>query len=586
MKIAFKKVLAAVFAGSLLFGALTGCNFGTGGGAGGSSGEEKLNHIDYTGNSVQMASALKIGWNLGNALDASSCDSWAYSAGNSLEYSWLPHKQPASRDLIKAVADAGFKTIRIPVSWHNHMNKTSYKIDSVWMNRVKELVDWSLEEGMCVIINIHHDNLTEEQIKSHPGFALSKDADIQKKSKAYIKTVWEQISATFADYDNRLVFELLNEPRCIGESCEWGFYSNLADSKAWNDIITSYEQVGLNAIRKSGGYNTSRYVMAPAYAASDSTLSYYKLPEDCVDKCLMLSVHAYTPSDFCLEGETTDYSANKTRIENAISGQFTSLKNNYVSKGIGVVIGEASASDKDNLSSRVSWANYFFEKAKAAGTPVVVWDNEQAVAMGATAGGENHGYFNRVTCEQTWPTMIAAMMDKVGTDVVTVPETPVTPIGPATVATPGTSDDPTDTPEAPAGEVVIFDASTASAPAGTSIVTIGGVKYLKVTPNGYETNFEITPVNVSSGKKIVVTMKADADTTGVQAKVKAMIGWDAICAENTDPTMSPLSATAKDYESTIVTSGAVSRIQPMVQNTSNWSARSDTAIYISKIVAK
>lgn len=580
MKISLKKILSVVFAGSLLVGAITGCNMNANTGSG--FNDEKLNHIDYTGNSVQMASALKIGWNLGNALDASSCDAWAYSAGNTLEYSWLPHKQPASHDLIKAVAAAGFKSIRIPISWHNHMNKSTYKIDASWMSRVKELVDWSLDEGMCVIINIHHDNLSESQMDNNPGFALSKDEEIQKKSKAFIGTVWQQICNTFANYDNRLVFELLNEPRCIDTDWEWGFYSNLADSKAWNDIITSYEQVALNTIRKSGGFNTTRYVMAPAYAASDSTLNYYKLPEDCVDNCLLLSVHAYTPSDFCLEGATSDYDANKSKIENAISGQFTSLKNNYISKGIGVVIGEASASDKDNLASRVKWANYFFEKASAAGAPVIVWDNEQAVSMGAKVGGENHGYFNRATCEQTWPSMITAMMNKVGTAAVEVPATPDSPIGPATPVTPVDTPDP----ETPAGDVVVFDASKDAAPAGTSIVTIDGVKYLKVIPDGYSTSFDIPAVNVTAGKKIVVTMKAEANTTGVQAVVKVMIGWDPICAENTDPAMNPLSSTAKDYESTVVASGAVNKVQPMVQNTSDWSARSDTAIYISKIIVK
>lgn len=600
MKINLKKALAVLFAGTMLF---TGCNFGTGNGGSGSYDTEKLNPIDYTGNSIQMSEALAIGWNLGNALDASDCGDWAYNEGLKMEYSWLPHKQVTSQALIKAVSAAGFKTIRIPVSWHNHMSKSTsdYKVDSAWMNRVKQLVDWSLAEGLNVIINIHHDNLTEDQIKNNPGFCISEDADIQKKSKAFIGSVWEQICKTFKDYDNRLVFELLNEPRCVGTDWEWGFYSNIGDSKKWNDIITAYEQVALNVIRKSGGYNTSRYVMAPAYAASDSTLSYYKFPEDCVKNCLLLSVHAYTPSYFCLDGEYTDFDAYKNPYSGAtakseIDGVFNSLNNNYVKKGIGVVIGEASASDKDNLDSRIKWAEYYFAKAKTVKIPVVLWDNEQAVAMGATAGGENHGYFNRVDCTQTWPSMITAMMNATGTTTATVPAVPETPIGPATSVNPET---PGDDPVTPSGEIVIFDAATSEKPdVSCEIVTIGGEKFLKYTPVGYS-NFDLkTPVSVAGKSAIYATVRAEDNTSDYQIVVKCidatkgatkevgMFGMSSDGSYELSITFSPCSTTAKENSLPIVAGSTVTRVMVAVQETKNYSAVKDIPVYIKKIVAR
>lgn len=434
MKINLKKMFTALFAGSLLFGAITACNMNANTGSGGATTDVivKVEPFEVSDNPVQMAKNMKIGWNLGNAFDAngvinaSNTSDWAYNEGLKLEYNWLPHKQATSRNLIKAVRAAGFNTIRIPVSWHNHMSRTStdYTIDSAWMNRVKTVVDWSLEEGMCVIINIHHDNLNDDEMSSNPGFCITTDTDLQAKSISYIEKVWNQIATVFKDYDNKLVFELLNEPRCVGTAMEWGFWNNdqgnnAGKEKVYCPIITKYEQAALNVIRGTGGNNTTRYVMAPGYAASPAYLSSYTLPvEPAVSAAngksrILLATHAYTPTDFCLDGAKSDYDSNKSVIESAITSEFNNLKTNYVAKGIGVVMGEASASDKNNLDSRVKWANYYFAKAAAAGIPIILWDNEQAVSMGATAGGENHGYFNRVTCVQTWPSMIEAMMKTV-----------------------------------------------------------------------------------------------------------------------------------------------------------------------------
>lgn len=357
--------------------------------------------------SVDFAKSMIIGWNLGNAFDASGTDDWAYNEGLKMEYNWLPHKQPTSQKLIKTVAATGFNTIRIPVSWHNHMDKATYKIASAWMNRVKEVVDWAIAEDMFVIINIHHDNLTEDQMENNPGFCVSETEALQTTSKAYIKTVWEQIAEAFKDYDNHLVFELLNEPRCVGT--DWEFKETIG--RQYNSIITAYEQVALDVIRSSDGNNPTRFVMTPAYAAAPTTPAAYTLPKDTAKDKLLLSVHAYTPYDFALDGDKSDYDTNKSYIETSITSVFNSLSTNYVKKGIGVVMGEASASDKKNTESRIKWADYYFTKAKAAGIPVVLWDNEQSTTDTAKeAGGENHGYFNRVTCKQYYSAIVNAMM--------------------------------------------------------------------------------------------------------------------------------------------------------------------------------
>ena len=367
--------------------------------------------------SVEMAKNMAIGWNLGNTLDATA--DYTYNgtyyfisnAGLNTETNWGMPK--TTKAMITAVKNAGFKTIRIPVSWHNHITDTNnYTIDSSQMARVKEVVDYAYSQNMCVIINIHHDNMAISKMTDYYGFALTDDSTIQTKSKSYIEKIWTQIATTFASYDNRLVFEVLNEPRDI--EGEWTGNEWWTNNSAVFEVITAYEQVAIDAIRAVSG-NEDRYLMVPGYAASgsdNSMLALYTMPTDTATDKLMLSAHAYSPYAFAMSDttDTTFDSSDKSSLDSI----FAYLKTNYTDKGIGVVMGEASASDKNNLSDRVAWSTYYFTKALEAGIPVVLWDNMVTVDNGGDINsGECHGYLNRNSCQWYFPTMINAMMQAV-----------------------------------------------------------------------------------------------------------------------------------------------------------------------------
>lgn len=361
--------------------------------------------------SVEMARNMAIGWNLGNTLDAYQGN--VQNAGIETETSW---GMPATtEEMITAIKNAGFKTIRIPVSWHNHISDTNnYTINFNWMARVKQIVDWAYTKNMCVIINIHHDNLAISKIKDNIGFALSDDTEIQTQSKKYIEKIWTQIATEFSNYDNRLVFEVLNEPRDIdGEFKGNEWWTN---NKDMFDIITAYEQVGINAIRAVTG-NENRFIMVPGYAASGSDgsmLALYKMPTDTAQDRLLLSAHAYSPYNFAMNDLTDTVFGNDDKV--SLDSIFSYLKSNYTDKGIGVVMGEASATDKENLSDRVAWATYYFTKAKEAGIPVVLWDNMVTAAnedKNRINIAERHGYYNRNSNTWYFPTMIQAMMKAV-----------------------------------------------------------------------------------------------------------------------------------------------------------------------------
>ena len=399
--------ITAMFMASLLIFNI-GCDNGSSNNS--SNNEETITVPDYDcgkftpgSTSVEMAAKMAIGWNLGNTLDATNWENKA-NAGLSTETGWGMPK--TTKEMIDTVHKAGFKTIRIPISWHNHISDTSnFTIDADWMARVKEIVDWAYNQDMCVIINIHHDNFKASELVEGRGFALSKDTDIQTASKTYISKVWTQIATTFANYDNKLVFEVLNEPRDV-DGVEFGNEWNYSGKDAC-DIITSYEQAGLDAIRAVSG-NENRFVMVPGYAASGTNVNMLKnfaFPTDTATDKLILSGHAYSPYIFAMgDKEHTTFTDG---YDGELSSIFSFLKTNYTDKGIGVVMGEASATDKKNTAERIKWVNSYYSKAKDSGIPVVLWDN-----MNNTGDdiAEHHGYFNRNSKSWYYPSIIVAMM--------------------------------------------------------------------------------------------------------------------------------------------------------------------------------
>ena len=356
--------------------------------------------------SVDMAHSLRYGWNLGNTLDAYSDK----PLGLDTETCWgMPR---TTKEMIGKVKNAGFYSIRIPVSWHNHVNSKN-KIDKKWMARVKQIVDWALEAKLYVIINIHHDNLTPEQVKSgKAGFCLSLDSNLQSKSISYLTTVWSQVAETFKDYDHNLIFEIMNEPRRVDESTEWGF-PNQKESKIWNDMIKNYEQQCLKVIRESGSKNSDRFVMCPEYAASPYFLDYYSLPEDSAKDRLVLATHAYDPYDFCMnKGSNNKFTSN---VESSVNYLFKMLAEKYTSKGIGVVMGETSASDKNNLADRIKWTKCYYGNANKAKISVILWDNNVTVAKGGDIdSGECHGYFDRNNLSWYFPDILSAIRESYG----------------------------------------------------------------------------------------------------------------------------------------------------------------------------
>jgi endoglucanase len=345
---------------------------------------------------------MQFGWNLGNTLDATHWND-DQNAGLTTETGWGQPK--TTQEMIKGLKNLGIKTIRIPVSWHNHISDNNYSIDSSWMSRVKQIVDWAYNEEMYVIINIHHDNYNSKNNNFKYGKGFYPSEEYKTESLKFITRVWEQICQTFNEnYDDRLVFEVLNEPRLQGDAHEWGYQSSCATCKEAMNVLNEFNQAALDTIRASGGNNANRLVMIPSIAASPDHAfsSDFKMPTDSAENALALSVHMYTPYDFAMgvPGGEKFTSGHKGTLDY----YFNKLNNLYVSKGIPVVIGEMGATNKDNLEDRAAWFGYFVQHSRKYGITACVWDN--GVAEPSKTESEKYGYYNRTKQEWYFPLLM------------------------------------------------------------------------------------------------------------------------------------------------------------------------------------
>ena len=357
---------------------------------------------------------MGLGWNLGNSLDATG------GSGLDTETSWSNPK--TTQALIDKVKSLGFNTVRVPVSWGKHVSGDNYTIDSAWLARVKEVVDYCYKNDMYVILNIHHDTKSSESA-SGAGYYPSSSA--YSSSEKFVTSVWSQMSEYFKDYDYHLIFETLNEPRLIGTGCEWWFdkWNIPSEVKDAIDCINKLNQKAVDTIRDTGSNNKGRLIMCPGYDASidGATVSGFKLPTDISGNKnrIAVSVHAYSPYNFAMNVGSGSTSAYTSSIKSELRDLFSTLKSNFRDKGIPVVIGEFGSTDKNNTAERVKWATDYTALAKKNNIPCVLWDNNAfAVYNGSSIvlNSEYHGYINRKDNTVTSPAkdVIEALMKPYG----------------------------------------------------------------------------------------------------------------------------------------------------------------------------
>ncbi|MGD9249406.1 MAG: cellulase family glycosylhydrolase, partial [Desulfobacteraceae bacterium] len=308
---------------------------------------------------TQVADEMTIGWNIGNSLEVPDGETaW----GNPL----------VTQQLIDAVRGAGFNTIRIPCAWNSYADQNTLEIDTSWLARVKEVIDYGYANGMYVILNSHWDN---GWLEENPFYSAQQE--VNEKQAAY----WTQIANYFKDYDEHLLFAGTNEVRAD--------YS--APTDEYIEVQQSYLQTFVDAVRATGGNSASRTLIVQTYNTNIwYGLEHFTLPDDTIEDRLMVEVHHYDPYDFTLNTNNTciywgspypSQSACTWAQESYIDDLFSRVSEQWTSNGIPVVMGEygaikrTSLNDADAIASRNYWLTYNTAAAKQNGVIPVYWDN-------------------------------------------------------------------------------------------------------------------------------------------------------------------------------------------------------------------
>lgn len=325
----------------------------------------------------QLMKLINMGWNIGNTMDALGGETgW----GNPV----------ITRELIQAYKSQGINAIRLPCAWDLHADENG-NIDASWMARVKEVVDYIVDENMYVIINIHYDG---GWLETHCGTTYMTESEINAVD-AKMKNYWTQIGTTFRDYDEHVIFAGANEPN--------------VETEAQMKNLARYEQTFVNAVRATGGNNQYR-VLAIQGPSTDmtKTLSLMTMPVDSTPESLVLEVHFYSPwwfsvnvSDAYLTNPANEpnltwfwgknyiqYGSHDAMQEEQILALFQQMKAKFVDQSIPVIVGECGTDRRECpnatwpsvdfyqhfLDSRAYYHRFIVENMKDYGMTPFIWD--------------------------------------------------------------------------------------------------------------------------------------------------------------------------------------------------------------------
>ena len=335
-----------------------------------------------TSTAVDIAARIKLGWNAGNTLEAIGGETaW----GN-------PMIDQAQMDKIKSL---GFDAVRLPCSWDQYSDKVTAKISDTWLNRVKTVVQYCMNANLYVLLNIHWDG---GWLENHIT-AADKSAVIAKQ-----KAFWEQTATHLSDFDERLMFASANEPN--------------ASNAAEEDILLSYHQTFVDAVRSTGGKNAYRtlVIQAPQTNTELAVSIAKKMPNDTATSRLMFEVHFYSPPNFCILNQdaswgkmfyywgknyhsTIEPDRNATFAEeDYVDQQMAAMKQNFVNAGIPVLLGEYGCPRRTqpldlamHNASVDHWMKYVTQQATANGVLPFIWDTGGLIDRGSLTVKDQRG---------------------------------------------------------------------------------------------------------------------------------------------------------------------------------------------------
>ena len=325
---------------------------------------------------AELVKEMTFGWNLGDTLDVCQADrdgdgkinEHAEEGEEVDETLWgNVMTTPELFDHLKA---DGFNAVRIPVTWRDHLDDND-NIKESWMNRVQEIVDYAIDRDFYVIINMHHDGGGDPQFGAWIQEWAAEDYD---KFYARYSKMWNQIADRFRDYSDYLIFESMNEV---------GFDSLNTKTKRF-EMLNKVNQDFVDIIRSSGGNNEKRHLLIAGYwtDVAETCNSAFQMPTDTIEDHLIVSVHYYTPSEFCIFGSQKTWGTDSDI--KLMTDKMNQMKTTFVDNGVPFIIGEYAAGGSS--TEQIFFCEYLNKLCNEMGAACFLWDNG--------------GYYNRTSF--TW----------------------------------------------------------------------------------------------------------------------------------------------------------------------------------------
>jgi len=296
--------------------------------------------------SFDLVAEMGVGWNLGNSFDVESKDKTYW--GNPI----------TSKAMIDEVKAMGFSTLRIPITWGpNQVEMSPYTIDPDYLTEIKRVVDFGFQNKMHVIIDVHHDNSWIKPMASET-----------QESTDRLSSLWTQVANFFQDYNDSLIFEILNEPRIEGITEEWS-----GGNSEGRGYINDFHKVAVDAIRATGENNEKRHIMITTWAASTFPIAMEELTIPNDDEKIIISLHSYFPWQFAGEAAVTWGSESD---KSALIAELDKIKQNWIiERDRPVILGEWGTIEANPLQSRINYADFYVKEAAARGLLTIVWDD-------------------------------------------------------------------------------------------------------------------------------------------------------------------------------------------------------------------
>lgn len=341
---------------------------------------KKAKKMDTTMTALELTEKMGNGINLGNTHEAYR--GWKSKTNQPVErYETIWGQPKTNKAIFEAYKAAGFDSVRIPVAWTNMMNyeKGDYTINPALLDRIEEVVNYALDSDLYVIINDHWDG-------QWWGMFGSQNPDDRKEAVKLYKSMWTQIANRFKNYDEHLIFEggneeiggRLNDDTAISK----GKKGNLSEFELYQ-AANKINQCFVDVVRGTGGNNKNRFLLIPGYDTDifRTCQDDFKMPEDKVQNRLLISVHYYTPSTYCIINEDVIWGKNKTswgtkQDVKLMNDNFSRMKK-FTDKGYGVIIGEYGVTREKNGTTKdgtVDWMANVLDNCDKFNYCPMLWD--------------------------------------------------------------------------------------------------------------------------------------------------------------------------------------------------------------------